>query len=123
MNIPMIMTPGPTYIHEDVRRAMAKEITNPDLDLNFFEFYKETCNEFKKIYNTNNDVLIINGEGILGLEASCASLIEPGDKVLCIDNGIFGHSFADFAKIYGAEVTYYTCDYRKSVSVNKLEEF
>ncbi|MPW26449.1 aminotransferase class V-fold PLP-dependent enzyme [Alkalibaculum sp. M08DMB] len=123
MKTPMIMTPGPTYIHEDVRKAMSREVTNPDLDKNFYEFYKETCEQLKKVYNTTNEVLILNGEGILGLEASCASLIEPGDRVLCIDNGIFGNGFADFAKIYGADVTYFKTDYKKAVSVNELEEF
>ncbi len=123
MKNPMIMTPGPTTIHESVRRAMSKEITNPDLDLTFYEFYKETCEKFKQVFHTEHDVLILNGEGILGLEASCASLIEPGDRVLCIDNGIFGHGFANFAKIYGADVTYYKSDYKKAVSSDELELF
>src|SRR5690554_690350 len=99
MNTPMLMTPGPTFIHEDVRKAMAKEITNPDLDLNFFDYYQETCEEIKKIFHTKNDVFILSGEGILGLEAACCSLIEPGDRVLCIDNGLYGNEFANFAKI------------------------
>lgn len=123
MNTPMLMTPGPTFIHEDVRKAMAKEITNPDLDLNFFDYYQETCEEIKKIFHTKNDVFILSGEGILGLEAACCSLIEPGDRVLCIDNGLYGNEFANFAKIYGAEVTYYKSDYRSPVSVKELEKF
>lgn len=100
------MTPGPTQVHEDVRKAMAENITNPDLDVNFFEYYRETCDKIKKLLNTKEDVLILNGEGILGLEAACASLIEPGDRVLCIENGIFGRGFGDFVKIYGGEVVY-----------------
>ncbi len=117
------MTPGPTEIHEDVRKAMAQDITNPDLDVKFFEFYKQTCDKLKKLLNTKNDVLILNGEGILGLEAACASLIEPGDRILCIDNGIFGKGFGDFAKIYGGEVTYFEGDYRRSIDLKELEDF
>ncbi|MFZ5989520.1 MAG: pyridoxal-phosphate-dependent aminotransferase family protein [Bacillota bacterium] len=123
MNKPLIMTPGPTYIHEDVRRAMSLEITNPDLDENFFEFYKETCGKLKELLKTKNDVLILCGEGILGLEAACASIIEPGDRVLCIDNGIFGNGFGDFAKIYGGDVTYFKSDYHSAVGVEGLREF
>lgn len=119
----LIMTPGPTEVHEDVRRAMAQSITNPDLDVNFFEYYKETCGKLKKLLNTKEDVLILDGEGILGLEAACASLIEPGDKVLCIDNGIFGKGFGDFAKIYGAEITYFKGNYRRSIDLKELENF
>lgn len=119
----MIMTPGPTEIHEDVRKAMACDITNPDLDINFYEYYRESCNKLKKLLNTKEDVLILDGEGILGLEAACASLIETGDRVLCIDNGIFGKGFGDFAKIYGAEVVYFEGDYRKALDVGELEKF
>lgn len=123
MKKPLIMTPGPTQIHEDVRWAMSKNITNPDLDPNFFEYYKETCDKLKKLLNTKEDVLILDGEGILGLEAACASLIEPGDRVLCIDNGIFGKGFGDFAKIYGAKVIYFEEDYRNPIDLEKLKKF
>ena len=122
MKSTLIMTPGPTYVHEEVRQAMAKEITNPDLDLKFYEFYKETCEKLKKVLKTKNDVLILSGEGILGLEAACASLVEPGDKVLCIDNGIFGNGFGDFLKMYGGEVTYYKSDYRRAIDIAGLEK-
>ena len=43
----------------------------------------------------------MDGEGILGLEAACASLTEPGDKVLIIEDGVYGEGFADFVSMYG----------------------
>lgn len=123
MKNPLIMSPGPTSVHEEVRRALSLEITNPDLDHNFFAFYKRTCEKFQQLLNTTNEVLILNGEGILGLEAACASLIEKGDRILCIDNGIFGHGFGDFAKMYGGEVVYFQSDYRKAIDVEGLKAF
>lgn len=117
------MTPGPTYVHEEVRRAMAKPIINTDLDLEFYEFYRELTEKLQELLHTKNQVLILNGEGILGLEAACASTIEPGDRVLCIDNGIFGNGFGDFAKLFGAEVVYYESDHRKGIDVEDLEVF
>lgn len=122
-DIPFIMTAGPTQIFEEVRNALAKTSTNPDLDKNFFEFYKETCEKIKTLINTKEEVLILDGEGILGLEAACASITEPGDRVLCIDNGIFGKGFGDFSKMYGAEVVYFESDYRRGVDVEKLEAY
>lgn len=119
----LLMTPGPTYIHEEVRRELSREITNPDLDPGFFELYLDTCSKLKKLINTKNDVLILCGEAILGLEAACASIIEPGDRVLCIDNGIFGRGFGDFASMYGAEVVYFQSDYRRGIDADALESF
>ena len=91
--------------------------------MDFVEYYFEVCNNLKNIFNTKNDVLILSGEGILGLEASCASLIEPGDKVLCINNGIFGSGFGDFAKLYGADVTYFNGDLRSNIVLQELSDF
>lgn len=119
----LIMTPGPTYIKENVREAMAKPITNPDLDLEFYEFYKGICVKIQKLLNTNNTTLVLSGEGILGLEAACSSLIEDGDKVLCIENGIFGEGFGDFCKMYGAKVDYFHGDRRSGLDVKNLENF
>ena len=75
-----IMTPGPTQVAENVRLARSRECTNPDLDENFVEFYKETCEEISRLLHTDNETLILGGEGILGLEAACASMTEPGDR-------------------------------------------
>ena len=70
-----IMTPGPTQVAENVRLARSRECTNPDLDENFVEFYKETCKKISHLLHTDNETLILGGEGILGLEAACASIL------------------------------------------------
>lgn len=123
MKVPYIMTPGPTEVRENVRLARSLESTNPDLDLQFYDFYKETCGKISEFLKTNNEVRILSGEGILGLEAACASLTEKGDRVLVIDNGIFGEGFADFVKIYGGEVVFFRGDRHKEIDVEELSKF
>lgn len=118
-----IMTPGPTQVKENIRLARAKECTNPDLDETFVEFYKETCELISSLLHTENETLILDGEGILGLEAACASLTEPGDKVLVLDNGIYGKGFADFVSMYGGEPELYTVDDKRPIHPQALEEF
>ena len=118
-----IYTPGPTNLRENVRRARALKTTNPDGDVDFVEFYKETCDRFGEIINTKNDCYILSGEGILGLEAACASLTEKGDKVLVLDNGLYGRWFYGFVTMYGGEVTYFSGDYTKEIDVEALSKF
>ena len=118
-----IMTPGPTQVAENVRLARSRECTNPDLDENFVEFYKETCEEISRLLHTDNETLILGGEGILGLEAACASMTEPGDRVLILDNGIYGKGFADFVSMYGGCPELYSRDYRETLDVQELENF
>jgi len=118
-----MMTAGPTQVRENVRMARSKVTTNPDEDIAFCEYYKSICDKLSKFFHTKNTFYILSGEGILGLEAACASLTEKGDRVLVIDNGIFGKGFADFVKIYGGEPILYTVDDKEPVNVNQLEEY
>ena len=123
MKIPMIMTPGPTQVRENVRLARAFQTTNPDLDMEFYEFYKETCERIGRFLKTENEVRILSGEGILGLEAACASLTEAGDRVLVIDNGIFGEGFGDFVTMYGGEPVFFKGDRQREINIEELKSF
>lgn len=118
-----IMTAGPTQVRENVRMARRLETTNPDLDVEFCEFYKETCDLLQELLHSTGTAYILGGEGILGLEAACASLTEPEDRVLVLDNGIFGKGFADFVKLYGGEPVLFTSDYRNPIDAAQLRAF
>ncbi len=123
MNHITLMTAGPTQVRENVRLARSTVTTNPDEDISFCEYYKQICDKLADFFHTKNTFYLLSGEGILGLEAACASLTEVGDRVLVIDNGIFGKGFADFVKIYGGETVLYTVDDKEPVNVNDLEEY
>jgi aspartate aminotransferase-like enzyme len=123
MKVSQIMTPGPTQVRENVRIARAVATTNPDLDLQFYEFYKETCEKIGEFLKTNNQVRVLSGEGILGLEAACASLTETHDRVLVIDNGIFGEGFADFVRMYGGEAVFFKGNRKCNIDIMELEKF
>lgn len=123
MKTPFLMTAGPTRVRENVRLARAKECSNPDLDLNFYDFYRNLCIKIGKIIETKQDVRILSGEGILGLEAACASFTEQGDRVLVVDNGIFGEGFGDFVKMYGGKPVYFKGDREHGINISDLENF
>ncbi len=120
-----IMTPGPVQVPEKVRLARSKPTTNPDLDLSFYDFYKTLCERIGNLVKqtSNYETLILSGEGILGLEAACVSLIEPGDRVLVLDNGIFGKGFEDFVKMYGGEAVLFSSDYKKGIDADLLKAY
>jgi len=118
-----LMTPGPTQVRENVRMARAKVTGNPDLEAEFYDFYRDTCQILSRLLHTNNESYILGGEGILGLEAACASLTEPGDRVLVLDNGIFGKGFADFVTMYGGEAVLFTTDYHCPMDPHALQAF
>lgn len=117
------MTPGPVQVPENVRLARSISTTNADLDPEFYDEYKETCELISELLHTKNETLILSGEGILGLEAACASMTEPGDRVLVLDNGIYGAGFADFVSMYGGTPVMYTKDYKNAFDVDELDAY
>ncbi|MFB6172604.1 MAG: alanine--glyoxylate aminotransferase family protein [Haloarculaceae archaeon] len=99
----LVMTPGPTALPPEVREAMSRPILNPDVEPEFADFYGTLCDKLATVHGTDDDVLVLGGEGMLGLEASVASLLESGEEVLCLANGLFGEGFADFVELHGGE--------------------
>lgn len=118
----LVMTPGPTMVDERVRRALALPLTNPDLDPEFARFYAELCRRLQGLLRTRSDVLVLAGEGLLGLEAAVASLVEPGDRVLCVANGVYGEGFAEFVRLYGGEPVLVPGPYDRPVEPRQVEE-
>ena len=104
----MLMTPGPTEVPPAVRERMSEPMPNPDVDPAFRDLYRDVTDKLATVYGTDDDLVVMGGEGILGLEAAVASLVSEGDDVLCLSNGLYGDGFADFVEMYGGEVT--TCD-------------
>ncbi len=112
------MTPGPTEVPEPVRQRMAEPTPNPDIEPEFFERYRALTDKLATIHQAepdgqteqraDRDVVVLGGEGILGLEAAIASLVDPGDRVLCLSNGLYGDGFAEFVESNGGEAI--VCD-------------
>ncbi|MFY3792573.1 pyridoxal-phosphate-dependent aminotransferase family protein [Ureibacillus sp. MALMAid1270] len=115
--------PGPTDVRENVRLALAKKTNNTDFDKEFIRYYQEVSQKMGQVMGTKNEVLLLAGEGILALEAACASLTEPGDRVLVLDNGIYGEGFKDFVRMYGGEPVVLSFDYQKAIPVGAVRAF
>lgn len=118
-----IYSPGPTYVKNNVMLSRSKNFTNPDLDHDFFNQYKSICSKLKTIFNTKNDIIILSGEGMLSLEASCACLTEKNDKVLVINNGVFGEGFKDLVSLYDGDVTLFNSPLDSPFEFEKFEKF
>lgn len=119
----LIMTAGPTRVSEEVRLARAFSVTNPDIDKSFSISYGQLCKKISNLLGTNNETLILCGEGMLGLDSAICSLTEPGDRVLVISNGIFGEGFKDLVALYGGESVVFDSDIKSPVNVLKLKDF
>lgn len=98
-----LLLPGPTPIPERVVRAMSKPMVN-HRGSEFKQLLTEVTEGVKKVYRTNQHVLIYPASGTGALEAAAVNFLSPGDKVLSVSIGVFGDRFAKIAAEFGAQV-------------------
>ncbi len=98
----MNLAAGPVEVPERTLREMTRPVLY-HYDLAFKEQFAHTTELLKQVFRTDYDVVIMQGEAILGLEAAAASLIQPGDKVLNLVSGVFGKWFQMFIDKFGGE--------------------
>lgn len=118
-----IMSAGPTSVSDRVLEASRKSLTNTDLDQDYISFQRNTERKISKLLHTDETSFIMLGEAMLGLDGAMASFIEPGDRVLVINNGPFGEGFLDMVSRYGGVPVNYVCDLRRGVNVEQLAQF
>lgn len=58
---------------------------------------------------------------MLGLEAAVANLIRSGDKVIVVDNEVYGQAFADLVRSCGGVPVTLGLDWRRSADVSAVE--
>ncbi len=100
----LLMGPGPSCVPPEVLKALGR-ITLGHLDPYFLEIAEELKELLRTIMNTKNNLTIpISGTGSAGMEAAFVNLVEPGDPVLILLNGVFGMRMQDVATRLGADV-------------------
>ena len=76
----MTLAGGPVEMTERTLRDQSRPVLY-HYDPAFIEFFAHTEDLLKKVFQTEYDVVIQQGEAILGLEAAAASMIAPGEKL------------------------------------------
>ncbi len=122
MDFPDInLAAGPVEISPRVSMAMARPVLY-HYDPSFIELYKRIDEKLKKAFLTKHDIIIQQGEAILGLEAAAHSCIAPGDKCLNLVTGVFGKWFEDFIIAAGGTVIELKKEYNESITEEDVRE-
>ncbi len=85
----MNLASGPVEVTAQTLRDQSRPVLY-HYDPAFLKLYERTCQMLQQVFQTHYDVVIMQGEALLGLEAAAAGLISPGDKVLNLVSGVFG---------------------------------
>jgi alanine-glyoxylate transaminase/serine-glyoxylate transaminase/serine-pyruvate transaminase len=100
----LLMGPGPSCVFPEVYRALARP-TLGHLDPAFISIMDDTKALLQQVMRTANPVTFpVSGTGSAGMETAFVNLVEPGDRVLILVNGVFGARMVDVASRLGAKV-------------------
>ena len=118
----LLMGPGPSCVSNSVYNALAKP-TLGHLDPVFIELMDDIKKFLKELMGTENELTIpVSGTGSAGMETCFVNLIEPGDKVLILINGVFGTRMKDVASRLGAVVDSINFEWGTAVDLNPVAE-
>ncbi len=98
------MGPGPSDVDPAVLRALSAP-TIGHLDPAFLTIMDEVRAMLRACFGTQNELTMpMSGTGSAGMETLLVNLLEPGDRALIAQHGVFGGRMAEVARRCGAEV-------------------
>jgi alanine-glyoxylate transaminase/serine-glyoxylate transaminase/serine-pyruvate transaminase len=118
----LLMGAGPSCVPPQVYAALATP-TIGHRDPLFFEVMKEIRAMLQQLFGTENELTVpMCGTGSVGMETCLANLIEPGEKILVLINGLFGERMQDIATRLGARVDALKFKWGTPVDIAAVEE-
>jgi aspartate aminotransferase-like enzyme len=109
-----LLTPGPTPVIEDVLLEMARPILHHRTP-QFSAIIAEVKEGLQYLFQTKNDVLILNASGTGAMEGSVSNLFSSGDSVIVINGGKFGERWMEICRSYGLNVKEISVEWGKAV--------
>ena len=117
-----LMGPGPSDVNPRVTGAMGAP-TIGHLDPAFVGLMDEIKELLQYAFQTKNQLTIpISAPGSAGMESCFVNLLEPGDKAVVCQNGVFGGRMKENVERCGAEAIMVEDEWGKPVDPNKVEK-
>ena len=118
----LLLGAGPSSVAPSTYNALSRN-TIGHLDPYFISIMDELKQNLRTLFGTENSVTVpISGTGSSAMEAAFVNLVERGDKVLILQNGVFGTRMVDVAGRLGADVTELAFEWGTPVDVEKAAE-
>jgi len=88
----------------------------------FHQYFNETKELLKKIFQTKNTIVAITGSIRVGFDVILSNIIEPGDKVIALTNGYWGNHVPRVIKSYRGEPVVYKENPRIPINLDNVKD-
>jgi len=114
----LVMLPGPTNVPDRVMNAMLTHIINHRSD-DFRRLYKTIVEKTQRVFQTQNDIVLLTTSGTGAVEASVINMIRKNDKAIIPVNGEFGTRLADLIDSWGGHAIRVTAPFGQNPRIQK----
>ncbi len=89
----------------------------------FIQLYKIIEEKLKRIFKTNNRILVITSSGTGGMEACVCNFVNNNDCVLVIEGGKYGKRWTEILRSYNISPLRLELEWGKNISPEFLEKY
>lgn len=116
-----LMGPGPSDVHPRILEALSRP-TIGHLDPAFIDMMEQTKQLLQYAFQTVNPLTMpVSAPGSAGMETCFVNLVEPGDKVIVCQNGVFGGRMIENVTRCGGTPIVVEDDWGCAVDLAKVE--
>jgi len=116
-----LMGPGPSDVSERILSAMARP-TLGHLDPEFQRMMEEIKEGLKALFRTKNRLTFpVSAPGSAGMEACFLNLVEEGDTVIVVRNGVFGDRMRENVVRAGGTAVLVDVEWGKAPCLDAIE--
>ncbi|MDH4007925.1 MAG: alanine--glyoxylate aminotransferase family protein [Desulfuromonadales bacterium] len=117
-----LMGPGPSDVYPRVLEALSRP-TIGHLDPAFIRMMDELKELLQYAFQTRNAMTMpVSAPGSAGMETCFVNLVEPGDKVIVCQNGVFGGRMKENVERCGGIAVMVEDSWGDAIDINKLED-
>ena len=117
-----LMGPGPSDVHPRILEALSRP-TIGHLDPAFITMMDELKELLQYAFQTKNALTMpVSAPGSAGMETCFVNLVEPGDKVIVCQNGVFGGRMKENVERYGGIAVMVEDTWGEAIDIGKLED-
>ncbi len=114
------LSAGPTQCSSRTLAAMGSPMVY-HYDPAFLDTFRRAEEAAKQVLRTSADVLLLQGEAVLGLEAAGRAMVRPGMACLNLSSGPFGKGYGEWLRAWGAVVHEVEVPYDSAVDPADVE--